>query len=164
MVSWRAALTAHAVLTEEEAIAALPADQEAVRGWLRSHVRPRTTLAGIALYVWGDVVDALGRSPRAAPDPPVVGAEAAALALGVSRSVVDRRIRGLPPSERPVSVGSGRKGRWWWPSREAVLAWWAKPPPTAAAPMARSGRSPRPGGGAVDVRSALQTALGKKNG
>ncbi|MFZ5479243.1 MAG: hypothetical protein ACOZNI_20935 [Myxococcota bacterium] len=159
MVSWRAALSAHAVLTEDEAVAALPVNQEAARGWLHSHVRPRTALAGIALYVWADVVEALGGSPR---DPPVVGAEAAASVLGVSRSAVDRRIRGLPPWERPVSVGSGRNSRWWWPSREAVLAWWAKPPPPAAAPTARSGRSPRPSGPAVDVRSALRAALGKK--
>ncbi|MFZ5477572.1 MAG: hypothetical protein ACOZNI_12420 [Myxococcota bacterium] len=169
MVLWRAALTAHAVLSEDEAVAALPVDPDSARTWLRGHVRPRTVLAGVPLYAWGDVLDGLsGTGPRASPedepaDEPVVGADAAATVLHVSRSAVDRRIRRLPAEARPVSVGSGRNGRWWWPSRAALIAWWSAPIPSE--PVVGRRKNPdRFPGAAVDVRAALRDALARKGG
>lgn len=108
---------------------------------------------------WGAFTPPSVATPE--PEGPVRGAEAAAAILRVDRSTVDRRIRALPPEQRPTPVGAGKRRRWWWASRSAVIEWWVAtgsrptttPPrrarPTAAAPAADK---------AVDVRAALTAA------
>jgi hypothetical protein len=58
---WRASLTPRSLLTLAEAAEALPGPREQSRRWLLANVAPSGTAAGVGLYSWGDVLEAMAR-------------------------------------------------------------------------------------------------------
>lgn len=56
---WRALLRPDALLTLDEALEVLPGRPEAVRAWLVARVLPCGRVAGVDLYSWGEIVEAV---------------------------------------------------------------------------------------------------------
>ncbi len=99
------------------------------------------------------VLPPLEEEPATPPSSPVTSLRKAATLLRVGRTTLSKRIKELPPEQRPAHSRTSRRPSFWWPSPEACLAWWeqvnavadqnsaAVAPPPAPAPVAptRSG-------------------------
>lgn len=130
---WRATLQPASLLTLAEVIEALPCPESGARTWLCEHVAPTGMVAGVHVYEWGRVLEALsnerpptvapGSSPGAqidaTPDAWLSTAEAAAR-LGIARCTLDQMIgqapRTLPGAPTPVGTGLHRR-HWRWDAR-----------------------------------------------
>lgn len=126
---WRAALLPSSVVTATEAAEALPGDPTAAGRWLRDRVRPCGTAVGEPVYLWGDVLHAMGVGPApAAPEAePIVTWKGVAAAVGVSMDTVARhRVRYHDKLKEP-----------WFKDAAEAVAWWKA---LHAAPPARRTR------------------------
>ncbi len=107
-------------------------------------------------------------------DEPIVGVEAAAAALGKSRSTIERRLHErddatLPPESRPIRWGTDKRARMEWRSRAHLELWWqvvhspraraaaqpVLPAPRAARPSRRERRPGAPGQALDDMLKQL---------
>ena len=103
---WRVALTTESLLSEDEAVEALPGRPEATRPWLRDQVAPAGAIGSDPVFRWGDVLTAL-KSPAA--EPALASCDEVAQRLGVSRRTLDAMVARAPATlpGAPVAVGSG---------------------------------------------------------
>jgi predicted DNA-binding transcriptional regulator AlpA len=114
---WRAALTPSALLTADEVVEAIPAPAEGTRTWLLDQVPALTTVAGVALWSWGSVLERMHHTSEQAsastsgPGSRWLTTAEVANQLGIPRSTLDAMVRRAPRDlpGAPTKTGTGRK-------------------------------------------------------
>ena len=148
---WRASLHSGSVLALEEVIEALP---QVKASEVRRRVSPATTVEGVGLYLWGDVLRAVGidvggsSAPRAPLVHRIPHAEAARL-LGISPRTLKRGMDVTPPGEELwAELGTEKRPEYRWNADpDALRTWWERvrgwrASTSAATPGASAGEIP----------------------
>lgn len=117
---WRASLQPAALLTFEELLEALPG---ATASWARKRIPPRGEVDGRPVFVWGDVLQALGTEEAPRFD---IDHSTAARRLQVHPRTLTRKMKLTPPGEEIwINRGAPSQPRYRWRSG-ALLEWWEK--------------------------------------